>query len=118
MEKFKAFFYKIHNDYYRWYDFLLILPVVFFVLMLAGEIAGQLLFNVLISPIMGFEDLAFNEAVSSYGRTIGSWIVLIGYLLLVKFDRPVLKTFWNKYKGNTVLFFLLGLFVGGGMNVF
>lgn len=118
MEKFKAFFYKIHNDYYRWYDFLLILPVVFFVLMLAGEIAGQLLFNVLISPIMGFEDLAFNEAVSSYGRTIGSWIVLIGYLLLVKFDRPVLKTFWKKYKGNTVLFFLLGLLVGGGMNVF
>ncbi|WP_051625276.1 CPBP family intramembrane glutamic endopeptidase [Butyrivibrio sp. AE2005] len=118
MEKFKALFYKIHNDYYRWYDFLLILPVIFFVLLLAGEIAGQLLFNLLIIPNMGLDDLAFNTAVTRYGQTIGSWIVLIVFLLIIKPDRPVLKTFWKKYKGNTVLFFLLGLLVGGGMNVF
>ena len=118
MEKFKALFYKIHNDYYRWYDFLIILPVVFFALLLGGEIAGQLLFNLLIIPNMGFEDLAFNTAVTRYGQTIGSWIVLIVFLLIIKPDRPVLKTFWKKYKGNTVLFFLLGLLVGGGMNLF
>ena len=118
MEKFKALFYKIHNDYYRWYDFLIILPVVFFALLLGGEIAGQLLFNLLIIPNMGLEDLAFNTAVTRYGQTIGSWIVLIVFLLIIKPDRPVLKTFWIKYKGNTVLFFLLGLLVGGGMNLF
>ncbi|SFU60599.1 CPBP family intramembrane glutamic endopeptidase [Butyrivibrio sp. M55] len=118
MEKFKELFYKIHNDYYRWYDFLIILPVVFFALLLAGEIAGQLLFNLLIIPNMGLEDLAFNTAVTRYGQTIGSWIVLIVFLLIIKPDRPILKTFWKKYKGNTVLFFLLGLLVGGGMNVF
>ena len=118
MEKFKELFYKIHNDYYRWYDFLIILPVVFFALLLAGEIAGQLLFNLLIIPNMGLEDLAFNTAVTRYGQTIGSWIVLIVFLLIIKPDRPILKTFWKKYKGNTVLFFLLGLLVGGGMNLF
>ena len=118
MEKFKELFYKIHNDYYRWYDFLIILPVVFFALLLGGEIAGQLLFNLLIIPNMGLEDLAFNTAVTRYGQTIGSWIVLIVFLLIIKPDRPVLKTFWIKYKGNTVLFFLLGLLVGGGMNLF
>ena len=118
MDSIKKLFYKIHNDYYRWYDFLLILTVVFFVLMIAGSLCGEALFNGLIIPNMGYGDLAFNEAVSRYGSTIGSWIVLILYLFIVKPDRPILKTFWKNYKGNTVKFFLIGLLIGGGMNFF
>jgi membrane protease YdiL (CAAX protease family) len=117
MEKLKNLFYKIHNDYFKWYDLLLITII----LLLGWAIVGANVGYVITDPLYNFllkYDESFTKVFIRYSETIGYWILLIVYLLIFKAERPILKTFLPKYKGNTVKFFLIGLLVGGGMNVF
>ena len=122
MEDLKRLFYKIFNHWFRWYDILIYSLVVGFAIMFVGDILGDFLFTFGIIVPMGITDPAdvspFLQAVISYGINLGIWVVLITYLFAVRPDRPILRTFWTKYKGNTVFNFILGLLIGGGMNLF
>ncbi|MBO4458906.1 MAG: CPBP family intramembrane metalloprotease [Butyrivibrio sp.] len=110
----KRAFYAVCNNWFRWYDMFIITAIVALVIMLLGDYLGAVIFSVLFPG----EETAFTDALKFYGVQIGVWIVLIAYLFIVNPDKPILRTFWTKYKGNSVALFLLGLAVGGGMNLF
>ncbi len=45
------------------------------------------------------------------------WFVCITFLLIKKSDRPILQVFGTKPAGNNIKLFLVGLLIGGGMNL-
>jgi len=118
MEKVKKLFYKIHNDYYRWYDFLPLTLIILILMLFGGQICGILMFQYPVKKLLYDKDPVFCEAITMYGYTIGVWIVIFIYLLFCRVDKPIIESFGTKYKGNTVKYFLIGLLVGGGMNIF
>lgn len=89
------------------------LPVLYLntsLLMLAGAVlGGVLLHNVPQTDVL--------VTATLYGEFIGIWVVFLLVIVLLKHNRPILKTLWTGIPGNTVKNFLLGLAIGFGLNM-
>jgi membrane protease YdiL (CAAX protease family) len=115
MENKKSVSRGIHRDGYSWKDSLIVSVLIFFMMFFVGTGLGM--------PIGSFFNLLSNgentEFLTILGDNfgfLGYWIIAIVYLLLVKSDRPILRTLGTEPRGNTVKMALLGLLIGLGLN--
>ena len=111
----KEFFKKIHTERFRWYDEILICGIICLVLIIIGQLLGQLV--TLIMQDVLYQS-AMTETFEMYFATIGVWIVFICYMLVFRHRRPILKAIGTAPKGNTIRYLLIGLAIGFGMNFF
>lgn len=84
-------------------------------LMTIGEILGM---TVRLLP-KAFQSLGTSDAFKTgaeYAEFWGIWLSVLLVLSLVKKNRPVLTALGRKGRGNTALSFLIGIFIGFGMN--
>ena len=113
----KTFFKKIHTENFRWYDeAILVMLFATFMVIICGQIIGGLV-------EMPFTHLIQNDS-TGYWRTffmyfgfIGTWIVFMIEFLIVKKDRPILKTLWTAPKGNNIKYLGLGFLIGFVLNI-
>lgn len=80
-------------------------------MLLLGQLIGMIL-DLLPSP--GNKDVW--DTIVPYGEFIGIWIVTILVLALERKNRPILLSLGKKSRGNNILMFALGLFLGFMMN--
>lgn len=111
----KELFNKIHTERYRWYDNVLIISIVSFVLIIAGQMFG-LIFEIAIDLVFGQENPAIQTFAMYFSSPFGVWVIFVLFLYFVKHRRPILKAITPKAKGNTVGYLLLGLLIGFGLN--
>ncbi|MBR0420357.1 MAG: CPBP family intramembrane metalloprotease [Erysipelotrichaceae bacterium] len=105
---------KIRSNEFRWYDHFLLTGFASLVLALSGQVLGLFIQGLLKWLTDGEAPLA-TTAIRYFG-TIGTWIVMIAFLLIVRRRRPILKAISSETKGNTLKNFLIGLAIGFGMN--
>jgi len=113
----KTFFKKIHTENFRWYDeAILVMLFATFMMIICGQIMGGLV-------EMPFTHLLQNDS-TGYWRTffmyfgfIGTWIVFMIEFLIVKKDRPILRTLWTAPKGNNIKYLGLGFLIGFVINI-
>lgn len=113
----KTFFKKIHTENFRWYDeAILVMLFATFMMIICGQIMGGLV-------EMPFTHLIQNDS-TGYWRTffmyfgfIGTWIVFMIEFLIVKKDRPILRTLWTAPKGNNIKYLGLGFLIGFVINI-
>ena len=113
----KTFFKKIHTENFRWYDeAILVMLFATFMIIICGQIIGGLV-------EMPFTHLIQNDS-TGYWRTffmyfgfIGTWIVFMIEFLIVKKDRPILRTLWTAPKGNNIKYLGLGFLIGFVLNI-
>ncbi|MBO6128746.1 MAG: CPBP family intramembrane metalloprotease [Pseudobutyrivibrio sp.] len=113
----KTFFKKIHTENFRWYDeAILVMLFATFMMIICGQIMGGLV-------EMPFTHLIQNDS-TGYWRTffmyfgfIGTWIVFMIEFLIVKKDRPILRTLWTTPKGNNIKYLGLGFLIGFVLNI-
>lgn len=113
----KTIFKKIHTENFRWYDeAILVMLFATFMVIICGQIIGGLV-------EMPFTHLIQNDS-TGYWRTffmyfgfIGTWIVFMIEFLIVKKDRPILRTLWTAPKGNNIKYLGLGFLIGFVLNI-
>ena len=110
----KSPFARFHTPWYSWHDNIIIIILIFLALLIITAILNSL-FNIPMSLIADPENGAL-EMFLMYFSTIVQWVVFLGYPLLLKKDRPMVKALTPKAKGNNIKMFLIGLLLGGGQN--
>ncbi|MCR5200112.1 MAG: CPBP family intramembrane metalloprotease [Saccharofermentans sp.] len=110
----KSPFARFHTPWYSWHDNIIIIILIFLALLIITAILNSL-FNIPMSLIADPENGAL-EMFLMYFSTIVQWVVFLGYPLLFKKDRPMVKALTPKAKGNNIKMFLIGLLLGGGQN--
>ncbi|MBR5386843.1 MAG: CPBP family intramembrane metalloprotease [Clostridiales bacterium] len=110
----KSPFARFHTPWYSWHDNIIIIILIFLALLIITAILDSL-FNIPMSLIADPENGAL-EMFLMYFSTIVQWVVFLGYPLLLKKDRPMVKALTPKAKGNNIKMFLIGLLLGGGQN--
>ena len=111
----KELFRKIHTRQFRWYDQFILVGLMTFLLVIAGQILGTLIEKLIAtcfdvsSPVM--------ETALMYFNPIGTWIVMILYMLIKRSRRPILKTLGTGTRGNTFKNYLIGLLIGFGLSM-
>ena len=104
---------KIHNEGFRWNDIIIFPFLMSYVLILLGQLIGLLLFYMIFGNPHDYDGLT--STFSMYLPFLGIWCVVLLYLLF-KRNRPIYKALWTRPKGNTILMFVYGLLIGGGLN--
>jgi len=110
----KSPFARFHTPWYSWHDNIIIIILIFLALLIITAILNSL-FNIPMSLIADPENGALDMFLM-YFSTIVQWVVFLGYPLLLKKDRPMVKALTPKAKGNNIKMFLIGLLLGGGQN--
>ena len=110
----KSPFARFHTPWYSWHDNIIIIILIFLALLIITAILTSLL-DIPMSLIADPENGAL-EMFLMYFSTIVQWVVFLGYPLLLKKDRPMVKALTPKAKGNNIKMFLIGLLLGGGQN--
>jgi membrane protease YdiL (CAAX protease family) len=110
----KSPFARFHTPWYSWHDNIIIIILIFLALLFITAILTSL-FNIPMSLIADPENGALDMFLM-YFSTIVQWVVFLGYPLLLKKDRPMVKALTPKAKGNNIKMFLIGLLLGGGQN--
>ncbi|MBR4831253.1 MAG: CPBP family intramembrane metalloprotease [Butyrivibrio sp.] len=90
------------------------IPVLEFVIMFGFLIVQALIQNFLYQIVP--QDNGFLITFIEYSGTIISWILIVIYAYLVKPDRPTLRSFGTKVKGNNFKNAFIGLIIGVAMN--
>lgn len=111
----ESFFKNNHREGFTWKDSLFIHGLLTLVIFLIGEVSKTVLY-ILIPVLLAGEDPDFVQTFRFYAPFIFYWIIVILFCLIVKSNRPILKSFWRGLKGNTVPKYLLGLLMGFGLN--
>ncbi|MBR2675943.1 MAG: CPBP family intramembrane metalloprotease [Solobacterium sp.] len=97
-------------------DIIVIAALAAFLIVLAGQLLGDALMNMLSTPNLQEENPALAISLQ-YLSFIGIWIVLALTLVFPK-NRPMLKALRPNSTGNNLGGCLLGLLLGFGMNAF
>ena len=105
---------KIHNDNFKWNDIFIFPTLISLVLLLAGQILGQL-GTVVFIPFLNNENYDYITITAQYFSFWGIWAAFLLYFLC-KWNRPIYKALWTKCKGNNIVHLLLGLLIGFGTN--
>ena len=111
----KSFFSRIHREGFTWRDSFIIHGFITYVIVVVLEIIMTFSTVMVLSWTSGtVRDLLY--AFCFYACFIFIWLVLILLCLIVKTNRPILRSFLGGLRGNTVPWFLLGLLLGFGLN--
>ncbi len=78
---------------------------------------GQLLGDLIVTPLYGCMSEELGETFCMYFMFIGIWIVLFLLLLIIKPYRWIIPLLTHKRSGNNLKHFGIGLAIGFGMNV-
>ncbi len=108
MEKKDSAFAQIHREGFKWTDSVIMSFLLFFMMFILGSAIALVIG-------MGIKSLGSEEFVSVIGDNfgfLGYWIIALIYLLIVKSDKPILRAFGRKPRGNTVKMALWGLLIG------
>ena len=92
------------------------LMVITFLMIYAGQVLG---FSVLSAVVPMIPAIAATDAFQSsatYLAFLGIWVVALLVLVLIPYNRPMLKALGKKTKGNTLRMFAVGLVIGLGTN--
>lgn len=93
------------------------LMVITYLLIVAGQILGA---NLVYFAGQMIPSIAATDAWRTsnlYLRFVGIWVVTLLLLVLLPYNRPMLKALGKKLKGNTLKMFGVGLAIGLGMNL-
>ncbi|MBQ9036041.1 MAG: CPBP family intramembrane metalloprotease [Erysipelotrichaceae bacterium] len=92
--------------------FLLVPPVMTYVLMIVGALIGYVLYIICTRKVT---DSAWLFIFESYGVFIGIWISTLIYLAI--FEKDILKNVFNGLKGNNFKMLMIGNALGFAMNM-
>ena len=106
---------KIHREGFTWRDSLFIHGIIVLAIFLIAQIPQSFLMTLIPAWLSGM-DGDFTWTLGFYASFITVWVIVILFCLIVKSNRPILRSFWRGLKGNTVSKYLLGLLLGFGMN--
>ena len=113
----KTFFKKIHTENFRWYDeAILVMLLATFMMIICGQIMGGLV-EVPFTHLIQNDSTGYWSTFFMYFGFIGTWIVFMIEFLIVKKDRPILKTLWTAPKGNNIKYLGLGFLIGFVLNI-
>ena len=115
----KAFLNKILRPCKKWTDILPIAAVATFLLVLIGQVLGEVLMDKLglinaITALTGNEDTAVFLAM--YASFITIWLVIVLVMAVFKANRPMLRAIHHNRRGNTFGWGLKGFLIGFGLN--
>ena len=113
----KSFFSRFHTDKFHWTDQFLLVGLISIVLLICGELVGELLTYGLFAANLADDPTGFFNITVMYFNFIGIWIVLCLYMAIVPKNRPILKAIGTAPKGNNILFLVIGLLIGFGTNM-
>ncbi len=105
----------IHNEGFTWKDSIIVILLTYAVLFVASSAIGDLIENGFAKITTDVHSGFINE-LSVDLSYIGVWIVVFLYCLIVKPDRPILRSAGSEAKGNTVKMLLAGFVTGLVMN--
>ncbi len=110
-------FKKIHTEDFRWYDeVFIVLFVAAFLMIILGESLGGLLV-VPFGHLIESDTTGYWEMFCMYFMFIGTWVVFLAVMLIIKKDRPILRTLWKAPKGNNIKYLGIGFLIGFGLNM-
>jgi membrane protease YdiL (CAAX protease family) len=112
MEEKQSIFKKIHTDRFRWNDFFIIPMFLTYIMIIAGQVLGQLIIGLLFGNAIAKDETGFLEITTLYLLFIGMWIITLLCIVVSKGNKPILKALWTAPKGNNVKYLLLGLLIG------
>ena len=113
----KTFFKKIHTENFRWYDeAILVMLFATFMMIICGQIMGGLV-EVPFTHLIQNDSTGYWSTFFMYFGFIGTWIVFMIEFLIVKKDRPILRTLWTAPKGNNIKYLGLGFLIGFVLNI-
>ena len=113
----KTFFNKIHTENFRWYDeAILVMLFATFMMLICGQIMGGLV-EVPFTHLIQNDSTGYWSTFFMYFGFIGTWIVFMIEFLIVKKDRPILRTLWTAPKGNNIKYLGLGFLIGFVLNI-
>ena len=98
-----------------WHDFFLIPILAGFVIILFGGLL-EFIIDSFMNDVSKKTGNAYYEMLGMYLSTAGIWVICLSYLVIVKYNNPILKALWTRPKGNNVKMLLFGLLVGFIMN--
>lgn len=93
------------------------LMVIGFFMIAAGQMLGLKLVVAAEPMIPSISATDVWETCYVYLIFVGIWAVALLLLVLIPYNRPMLKTLGKKVKGNTLKMFVVGLVIGLGMNL-
>ena len=105
----KALFFLLDNP--------VTLMVISFLIILAGHKLSYRLLSALVPMIPGIAATDAFRTSTLYLGFVGIWVVVPLLLVLIPYNRPILKALGTKTKGNTPKMFAVGLAIGLGMNL-
>ena len=94
-----------------WHDFFLIPILAGFVIILFGELPGLIIYDFM-NDVSKKTGNAYYEMLGMYLSTAGIWVICLSYLVIVKYNNPILKALWTCPKGNNVKMLLYSLMNG------
>jgi len=113
----KTFFKKIHKENFRWYDeAILVMLFATFMMIICGQIMGGLV-EMPFTHLIQNDSTGYWKTFFMYFGFIGTWIVFMIEFLIVKKDRPILRTLWTAPKGNNIKYLGLGFLIGFVINI-
>ena len=113
----KTFFKKIHTENFRWYDeAILVMLFATFMMIICGQIMGGLV-EVPFTHLIQNDSTGYWSTFFMYFGFTGIWIVFMIEFLIVKKDRPILRTLWTAPKGNNIKYLGLGFVIGFVLNI-
>ena len=113
----KTFFKKIHTENFRWYDeAILVMLFATFMMIICGQIMGGLV-EVPFTHLIQKDSTGYWSTFFMYFGFTGIWIVFMIEFLIVKKDRPILRTLWTAPKGNNIKYLGLGFLIGFVLNI-
>ena len=111
----KEFLEKIHTRQFRWTDFFVIGMISTTLIVMGGEIVGEVIVRAG-KAVLGIAEDGYSTLLSMYLAFIGIWIICLLVMAAFRRNRPMLKAVWTAPKGNRVSYLFLGLLIGFLMN--
>lgn len=108
-------FQKIHREGFTWKDSLFIHGLITLAMFLIAQIPQSVL-TLAIQVSLSGKNADFAQSFGFYAAFIVVWGIVILFCLIVKSNRPILRSFLRGLKGNTIPKYLLGLLFGFGVN--
>ncbi len=112
----KSLFSKFHKEGFTWHDSIFIIALVFLFLFFVFAILSYALRLLVLALIPSAANDAYITFFLEYFVFITVWITFLGYIMITKYNRPIIRALSKEAKGNTVKMLLLGLLIGFCMN--
>ncbi|WP_051538343.1 CPBP family intramembrane glutamic endopeptidase [Butyrivibrio proteoclasticus] len=118
MEEKKSIFKRIHTEKFKWFDAVIILYIItFLVMQFVGSALALLMVYQPFEDLIAGDETGFWNIFSMYFAFCGIWAAMLLFCGIIKRYTPIVKAVWTKPKGNNIKFLLIGLLIGFVMNM-